>query len=165
MVVFKWLFIPEPEPESTPVPVQKKPLSLYQQTAAELTDIPGTRIGDVYSSDLSIVTVVLYKKTIWEYIDFLKYINRCMDTSVQVPASMMRRENTEIYLRDFFQDRENNFVHPAATYAHFLECALEFINHCERLETAHDKPFVVEKNLTLTYGIINDLRAFCRSFD
>lgn len=155
-----YLFVPVRDSQEPP-PVK---LSAYEEIVAKLTVLATTRAKQVYSSDLSITKVYVYRKTIWEYSDLLRILVSHFETGAQIPLGLVAKVDTPVYIRDFFRDRDNNFVDPQETMLYFTEQVKQFLQLYEKMEMCHDKPFAVEKNLYLTAPIVSNLSSLSQGF-
>lgn len=122
----------------------------FHLAIADLKSIDRFRLKSVYSSDMSIFRVHSYAKTILEYCVLLeKLINALKYNEVLYPT-MLPQVVEEIYIRDFYLDKDRCYIDPVKTTEVFIDLAITFLRACDAKEQEFEKSFLMEKNLMLT---------------
>lgn len=144
---FKKFFQQKVEPKET----------LVQSAVKQYASLRSDRIRRAFSSDMSIIRINVCKKTLPEYVDFLKYLSSKLETDQMLPNTQLKAEVHTVYLRDFFISKDRHFIDPVTSMKGFSEEACRFLQVYERTELAKEQTFSSEKNTSLTRFVVSNL--------
>lgn len=122
----------------------------YKQFKPEL-------LNRVFSSDMSILQVSVYKKNVNAYTVYLKYLIQVLRFDETLPNAYIAKDVVQIYLRDFFVDEKGFTINPKESITRFCEAAAELLELCDSKEKLPDKTFELERNLRLTAAVVFNL--------
>ncbi len=114
-------------------------------------------MSKVFSSDMSIKQISVCKNTIDGYNSFLKVIIESLKNDKQLAVIYFRDEEKAVYLRDFFIDRNNNYLEPIEATRTFSMLAAQLLDLYQEKENILDPIFIIQNNLRLTRVVINNL--------
>jgi len=138
----------------------KKPKAVQTELSMAIDRLSSMQLdimSSVYSSDMSFIKLDTYCATIEDYNKLLAWLIEVLkyDTvlyPIQVPGVIMN-----IYIRDFYLDKEKNFVNPISSSTDFVNLCIDFLKLYEQTEQRSNKLFVTEKNLLITERIISNI--------
>lgn len=136
-----------------------KPPTDIDIALSKLKTINVPQYKNSYSSDYSLFTLNVYKKTIVQYNKLLRIVLEKLDQDQLIPKYDLPFENHSVYLRDFLTDDQGRFVDIESTLQEFLDLATEFLTTFQTLEQSDEKSFNIEKNLLLTQHVVANLRS------
>lgn len=111
----------------------------------------------VYSSNKSIIKLMVYCKTIVDYTDLLDKLLGHFKDGKQLYTHQLPHRIEEVYLPQFYTDRNGCYIDPIAATTAFVELAIEFLELYEKYEQGIQHEFILEKNLTITQHIVNNI--------
>lgn len=111
----------------------------------------------VYASNKSIVKLMVYCKTIVDYTELLDKLLGHFKDDLQLYAHQLPHRIEEVYLPEFYTDKQGCYIDPIHATRRFIELAIEFLECYERCEQDTLRDFIIEKNLTLTQHIVNNI--------
>lgn len=132
-------------------------VSKITAAASEYRTLSLDSMSKVFSSDMSIKQITVCKDTIDTYNLFLKFIIDYLKYDKQLAIIHFKNEEKTIYLRDFFIDRNNNYLEPISAMVTFRMLAAELLDLYQEKENILDPIFIIQSNLRLTRGVISNL--------
>lgn len=134
---------------------KKNKESRFKSILRSLDGINMHIVEDVYSSEYSLVTIPTIVPTINEYISLLDTILNAFKTESLLYFSLVSQDTNIYYLRDFYLSK-GSYIDTVTITRTFIQKAKEFIVLYEELEKA-DRTFIIEKNLSITGSVINNI--------
>ena len=116
-----------------------------------------TGIERVFSSDKSILMVVVRKKNIVAY---RKYLETIVDNfrNERPCVPLLTALSAEIIsLRSFFIDEKGYFTDPVQEMAFFKDLVIDFLTRFNEARKLEDRPFAIQKNISLTSPMVGEL--------
>lgn len=120
-------------------------------------------MSKVFSSDMSIKQITVYKPTIEAYIVFIKLLIKFLEEDKQLSNLQVLSEVKTIYIRDFFIDSKHNYLNPEETFTEFKTLVSYFLDLYRTKEETVDPSFIIQINLRLTSGVVNNLTSLIES--
>lgn len=114
-------------------------------------------LPSIYSSDMSILQIQSCCITIVEYIELLHKVINAFKYETMLYHYQLPLVIHPIYLRDFYLDKNKNYVNTETMTSEFINLSIEFLKLFESTERKGDKSFEVDKNLLLTQHILNNI--------
>lgn len=134
-------------------PVESK----FGSTIKELKSLDLERLNTVFSSDMSIHQVTVYKKTIGEYIQLLEQLIESIEHDKLLYPIQLPQELVTVFLHDFYLDSNRNYIDPVEMTKRFVNTATAFLELWEVKEQEPEKTFILEKNLYLTQQYVGNI--------
>lgn len=118
----------------------------------------------VFSSDMSIIQINVYKSSIEEYSSYLRSMINAFEEEKQLATFQALSEVKSVYIRDFFVGSSNQNLKPVESMQVFIELVARFLDIYQSAERSANKSFIIEKNLHLTSGAVTNLIMLYSSF-
>jgi hypothetical protein len=120
-------------------------------------------LQNVFSSDMSIVQIRIWKGDIETYSKFLLMLINAFKEDRQLTKLDTVDESKVIFLRDFFLDRNQNFLDAPSSMQTFSLHAAEFLEIYQAKEFIPEPSFIIQSNLRLSGSIVSNLISLMES--
>jgi len=134
-----------------------KPPSELDLTIQKLKLFDSHHYENAYSSDMSLLELVIYEETIAKYLKLLNLINESLRLDRQIPIYQLPREVKRIYFRDFLIDEKGLFVDIQSSIQQMVNLMIEVLECYQSLEQQPQKSFNTEKNLLQVQHIVANI--------
>lgn len=138
-------------------------LSKIETTAIVYKTFKPECLENVFSSDMSIVKVQVQELSIELYGKLLSKLIQSFKEEKQIFKNDIKDQSTTIFLRDFFLDRNQNFLDARQHMQIFALLAAEFLEIYQVHENILDPSFIIQSNLRLSRPIVTNLISLIES--
>lgn len=114
-------------------------------------------IERVFSSDKSILMVVVRKKNIIAYRKHLEMIVTNFRNGQPCVPLLTAIDAEIVSLRSFFIDEGGYFTDPSQEMKYFKDLVIDFLTRFNEARKLEDRPFAFQKNISLTSPMVGEL--------
>jgi len=112
---------------------------------------------NAYSSDLSIVQIMVYENTIDADIKLLDTVISSLLADTLIPAYRLPRTIKRVYLRNFLIDDNGLFIDIVDSFSRWTSLMARLLEVYQDLEREDRKSFTTEKNLLQTQHLVTNI--------
>ena len=141
---------------------EPKPLTLFQDITLKLSEIVPMMLRDALSFDMMLKTLSVYDRSIIGYTQRLRRLTAALAEDKPLSPMMLPEVLVEIYLRDFFVDKEGYYVDIERSVEEFIGSCIDFTTTYEKREMEVNKSFTLERNLRLTQRILSNMASIAK---
>ena len=131
--------------------------TIFQRTRLNLLRVEPVSMRNVWSFDMALVRLHPLEVPVTTYTKLLDRVAGAIIDDKQLSPMQLPQAVLEIYLRDFFQDANGNFVNPVTATKEFTDSCIRFVDVYEEKERVAEKSFTLERNLRLTQGLLSNI--------
>lgn len=135
----------------------KEVLDPFEKSIKEFEDIKQKPLNNVFSSDMTIISLHSMCSNINEYIKLLDNVLNSIKSDQLVSQYSIPDSTLEVSIFNFFIDSNNYYIDPSSKLIEFCDLSIEFIKLYKQHEELYQKEFIIEKNLFITQRLCSNL--------
>lgn len=145
MIDFKHWFKKPKQPSEIDLAIEK------------LKQFDSEKYRNAYSSDLSIIQIMVYENTIDADIKLLDSVINSLLADTLIPMYQLPRTIKRVYLRNFLIDDNGLFINIVDSFSRWTSLMARLLETYQDLEREDRKSFNTEKNLLQTQHLVTNI--------